>query len=57
MPDLPTILYFFAIVGGTLILGLAIAYGLARSRHRSVAERNATEAGTHRLYEKEERET
>jgi hypothetical protein len=57
MPDLPTILYFLAIVGGTIILGFVIAYGLARTRHRSVAERNATEAGTHRLYEKEERET
>jgi hypothetical protein len=57
MPDLPTILYFLAVVGGTLILGFAIAYGLRRNRERTAAEKRATEAGAHRIYEKEERES
>ena len=57
MPDLPTIFYFLAVVGGTLILGFAIAYGFTRNKERTAAEKRATEAGAHRIYEKEERET
>jgi hypothetical protein len=57
MPDLPTIFYFLAVVGGTLILGFAIAYGFTRNKERTAAEKRATEAATHRIYEKEERET
>jgi hypothetical protein len=56
MLDLPTILYFFAVAGGAVILGAAIAYGFARNKQRTAAEKRATEAGTHRIYEKEERE-
>lgn len=56
MPDLPTILYFLAVVGGTAVLGGAIAYGYIQYRHRTQREKRLTEEATHRLYEKEERE-
>ena len=57
MPDLSTVLYFLAVVGGTLVLGFGIAYGLTRNRERTAAEKRATEAGAHRIYEKEDQES
>jgi hypothetical protein len=56
MPDLPTFMYFLAVIGGAIVLGVVIAYGLTRNKERSAAQKRATEAGTHRIYEKEERE-
>jgi hypothetical protein len=56
MPDLPTILYFLAVAGGAFVLGAAIAYGFARNKERTAADKRATEAAAHRIYEKEERE-
>jgi hypothetical protein len=55
MTDPGTAMYFFAVVGGAIILGIAMAYGIARNKHRSRAEKLETERGTHRLYEEEER--
>ncbi|HVX81877.1 MAG: hypothetical protein ACTHOR_14825 [Devosia sp.] len=40
---------------GFIILGALIAYGMRRNRERTPVERAATEAGTRRLYEEEER--
>ena len=57
MPDLPSFMYFLAVVGGTAVLGGAIAYGFLRYRQRTPAEKRASEIGAHRIYEKEERET
>lgn len=56
MPNLAEIFYFLAIVGGTAVLGGAIAYGYLQFKRRTRAEKELTEAATHRLYEKEERE-
>jgi hypothetical protein len=56
MPDLPTFLYFLAVVGGTAVLGGAIAYGYLRYRQRTPAEKAAAERGARQIYEKEERE-
>lgn len=56
MPDLSTVLYFLAIVGGTAVLGGAIAYGYLQYKHRTRREKQITEAATRRLYEEEERE-
>jgi hypothetical protein len=55
MLDSGTLLYFFAVVGGALILGLAIAYGFMRSKQRTQREKLAAERGAHEVYEKEDR--
>lgn len=47
--------WFLVIVGGTIVLGLAIAYGFLRSRRQTRAERMATERAAHEIYEKEDR--
>lgn len=39
---------------GTLVLGLAIAYGLIKARGRTRAEQARSEAATDRLYQKED---
>ena len=46
----------FVVLGGMVILGLVIFYGEMRNRTRTPEEKAVTEVGTHRLYEKEERE-
>lgn len=46
--------WFLVVVGGTIVLGLAIAYGFLRNRTRTRAERMATERATHEMYEKED---
>ena len=56
MPDLPTFLYFLAVVGGTAVLGGAIAYGYLRWRQVTPREKAVAERGAHEIYEKEERE-
>jgi hypothetical protein len=56
MPDLPTILYFIAVVGGTAVLGGAIAYGILRFHQRTPLEKRINEAGARRIYDEEERE-
>lgn len=54
MTDLPTVSWFLVIVVGTAVLGLAIAYGLWRSRQRSRVEDRRGEQATHDLYETED---
>ena len=46
----------FVVLGGMVILGIVIFYGEMRNRARTPTEKAVTEAGTHRLYEREERE-
>jgi hypothetical protein len=41
---------------GSVILGLALAYGILRNRRRSRAERATTEQATKNLYAEEDRE-
>lgn len=57
MPDLPTVMYFIAIVGGTAVLGGAIGYAYLRWRNRTPAETRAAEEGAHEIYRKDGRET
>jgi hypothetical protein len=56
MTDPGTVLWFFAIVGGTIILGIAVAYGVLRNKKRTIAEKRASERGAHEIYEKEDRQ-
>jgi len=48
---IPVMLWFI----GAGILGLAIAYGVLRNRHRSIAEKQMTDDATKELYRSEER--
>jgi hypothetical protein len=56
MTDPNTAMYFFVIVGGVIILGVAMAYGVARNRERTRAEKLEAERGARRIYEQEDRE-
>ena len=56
MLDPGTALWFFAVVGGAVILGIALAYGMIHNRKRTAREKIAAERGAHEIYEKEERE-
>ena len=51
-----TAIWFFAVVGGTIILALVLAYGLMLTRRRSAAQRRLNEQGAHDIYQKEERQ-
>lgn len=44
------------IIGGTIALGIAIAYGIMHNWSRTRADRALTDHATHELYEREERE-
>jgi hypothetical protein len=46
--------WFLAVVGGTIILGIAIAYGMTRASRRTPRERTRTEEGTRDIYHKDE---
>lgn len=46
--------WLFAIVGGAIILGLAIAYGLIKSSQATRRQRAAGEQGARELYHKDE---
>jgi hypothetical protein len=48
------ILWFVAVVIGTVVLGAAIAYGITRSRARTTNERIASEIKTREIYESED---
>ena len=54
MPDAGTVLWMLAVVGGPVLLGLAIAYGLAFNKRRTPRQRAETERGTREVYDKEE---
>ena len=45
----------FIVLGGMIVLGIAIAYGAMRTSHRTRAERMASERATHQLYEREDK--
>lgn len=47
--------WFLAVVGGTIILGIAIAYGMMRGGRRTPREERRTEQGTRDIYHKDER--
>ena len=47
---IPVALWFV----GAVILGLAIAYGIMRNRHRTVADKRKTDRATKQLYTEEE---
>lgn len=55
MLDSGTLVYLFAVTGGALILGLAIAYGVMRNWQRAQREKLASERGAHDIYQKEDR--
>jgi hypothetical protein len=44
------------LVGGTIILALAIVYAMVRNRRRTLGERVATEAATREEYKAEDRD-
>lgn len=46
--------WLFAILGGAVLLGLAIAYGMMKSSHASRRQRDAAERGARDLYHKDE---
>ena len=54
MVDFGAALYFAAIVAGTLILGVTLAYAFLRLRKRTSADRRARDEGTRRVYREEE---
>ncbi|MEO3385771.1 hypothetical protein [Mesorhizobium sp. CAU 1741] len=49
-------LWLFAVIGGPLIIGAAIAYALLTRRTRSTGEAVAQRQATRRLYEEEEKQ-
>ena len=55
MGALPTFNWLFAVAGGALILGLAIAYGLMQSRRRSRRDDQVAEQATHDIYKRDGR--
>jgi hypothetical protein len=44
--------WFLAVVGGTIVLGIAIAYGIISSRQRTDQERAETDAASRKVYHK-----
>jgi hypothetical protein len=54
MPDAGTLIWMLALVGGPVLLGLAIAYGLAFNKRRTMRQQVQTERGTREVYDKEE---
>lgn len=46
-------MWFFAVVGGTLILGIAIAYGFIQYHRRDKSKDALTEAATRAVYHQE----
>jgi hypothetical protein len=45
----------FIVLGGIIVLGIAIAYGAMRNSQRTRAEKMASERATHQLYEREDK--
>jgi hypothetical protein len=56
MIDPGTALWFFVVVGGVIVLGVAMAYGVMHNKSRTADDIRENEEGAHRIYEKEERE-
>lgn len=45
--------WLFAVLGGAVLLGIGIAFGMSRAAHATRAQRQASEDGARRLYGKE----
>jgi hypothetical protein len=45
--------WFLAVVGGTIVLGIAIAYGMIRVGRRTPREKRRTEEATREIYHKD----
>ena len=56
MADLGFLGWAFVVIGGIVILGLAMFYAEMRNRTRTAREKAITEVATHRLYEEEEKQ-
>ncbi len=48
--------WLFATLGGAILLGLALAFGMKRNSERTSAEKARTEAATRREYAEEDAE-
>lgn len=48
--------WLFATLGGAILLGIAIAYGMVHARRRSARDRAIADAATHEEYAEEEEE-
>lgn len=51
-----TTVWLLILTVGVIALGLAMAYGLNRNRHRTMAEKQMTEAATRQVYRAEDRD-
>lgn len=47
--------WFLIVVGGMVLLGCFIAYGMMRNAQRTPSEKSASERATHTLYKQEDR--
>lgn len=54
MPELGPIIWIIAILGGAIVLGGAIAYGMIQGRKVTPAEDFASEQKTREIYHKDE---
>lgn len=46
------LMWLITIVGGTLFLGIALAFGVYMTRHRSASQVRESEEGARRMYNK-----
>lgn len=46
--------WLFAVLGGVIILGIAIAYGAYKSSKATPRQKDAAERGAHELYHKDQ---
>lgn len=53
MQDLAAMPWTILVVLGTVVVGLAIAYGMRRNKKVTPGEQRHTEAATHDLYKKD----
>lgn len=51
-----TFLWLLVVAGGPILIALALAYGMMRSRRLTRSEEQAREDAIERLYEKDDRE-
>lgn len=48
--------WLFATLGGAILLGIVIAYGMVHARRRSIRDRSVADTATREEYAEEERE-
>jgi hypothetical protein len=54
MENLLAFPWLFVVAGGALVLAIAIAYGMNRTRRLSRSELRRTDAGSREIYDKDE---